>query len=63
VNGCRLSGTIHRFVRLLQNLNALMLSDNQLSGPIDGNLFYLPRIALIDLSRNKLTGTISPAIG
>eukprot|EP00775_Hariotina_reticulata_P011161 gene11161-11311_t len=57
-----LSGTIHRFIRLLQNLNALMLSGNQLSGSIDGNLFHLPRISLMDLSRNKLTGTISSAI-
>lgn len=47
----------------MQYLTELQLNNNQLSGVIDGNLWFLPQLRLLDLSNNRLTGTISVSIG
>jgi Leucine-rich repeat (LRR) protein len=44
-------------------LTELNLANNQLSGIIDENLWFLPQLRSLDLSQNNLTGSISQAIG
>jgi Leucine-rich repeat (LRR) protein len=44
-------------------LTELNLANNQLTGIIDENLWFLPQLRVLDLSHNNLIGSISSAIG
>ena len=44
-------------------LKEINLEGNALSGPIGDSLWMLPHLRLLDLSHNRLNGTISGMIG
>lgn len=60
---CRFTGRIKRAITLMTYLTELRLNNNQLSGIIDENLWFLPQLRMLDLNQNNLSGTISSSIG
>jgi hypothetical protein len=58
-----LVGTIPLEFSLLVETQTIWLSENHLSGPLDGLIFgSLPRLSILYLSNNQLTGPVDPAL-
>lgn len=54
-----LSGTISwKYLRNMTHLRTLDLSDNHLTGSVPPSLWFLPNLAEIDLSKNRLGGPV-----
>jgi hypothetical protein len=60
---CRITGEMSRRITLLTYLYQFNMRNNYLSGTMPEDVFFLPRLAELDLSHNKFTGTLSESIG
>ncbi|KAK4789281.1 hypothetical protein SAY86_020600 [Trapa natans] len=56
LGGCKLQGSVPRWLQGLNSLEVLDLSQNLLSGSIPGWLGNMPNLFYIDLSTNQLSG-------
>ena len=61
-NQC-MNGTLTEEISTLVQLEKLYLADNSLTGELPTDLFYMPNLEELDLSRNKFHGTIPHTIG
>jgi Leucine-rich repeat (LRR) protein len=58
-----LTGLLPPKITLLSSLKSVKMSSNKLSGAVGEDLYYMPSLAVLDLSSNHFVGTTPVAIG